>query len=206
MVEAITYQNMLGDIRNNQINKDLIGILITRPDLEGGKSIIDSLNYYHHLSRGNMNFYLPGYGAYWYGAYPDGRVITKINGTEWSFSDMMFAGFIAEIELHSNWEYSGESELLMMEYRDGILSFDKIMQFHLDAMLRDKVISSVHSFFQQLFRVCKKKKTLKEISNVFGKDKLVQVTKEAIFDNLPSGLVNVFTQEKYFCVRNCNKR
>jgi len=204
--EAITYQNMLRDISNNQIIEDSIGILITRPELEGGKSIIDSLNYYHHLSRENTNFYLPGYGAYWYGTYPDGRVITKIDGIEWSFSDKMFIGFIEELELYSNWEYSGESELLMLEYRDGILSFDNIMQFHLDTMLRDKVISSVPAFFQQLFRVCKKKKTLKEISNAFGKDKLVQVTKEAIFDNLPPSLVNVFTQEKYFCVKNCNKR
>jgi hypothetical protein len=197
---------MLRDISNNQINEDSIGILITRPDLEGGKSIIDSLNHHHHLSRENTNFYLPGYGAYWYGRYPDGRIVTQIDGIEWSFSDKMFIGFIEELELYSNWEYSGESELLMLEYRAGILSFDNIMQFHLDAMLRDKVISSVPSFFQQLFRVCNKKKTLKEISNVFGKDKLVQVTKGAILDNLPSSLVNVFTQEKYFCVRNCNKR
>lgn len=64
MLEAITYQNMLRDISSNQIKNDTIGILITRPDLEAGKSILNSLNYYHYLSGNNVNFYLPGYGAY----------------------------------------------------------------------------------------------------------------------------------------------
>lgn len=38
-----------------------------------------------------------------------------------------------------------------------------------------------------------------------GKDKLIQVTKENILNNIPSSLANVFVQEKYFCIRNCGK-
>lgn len=45
----------------------------------------------------------------------------------------------------------------------------------------------------------------KDISNAFGKDKLIQVTKENILNNIPSSLANVFVQEKYFCIRNCGK-
>ena len=48
-------------------------------------------------------------------------------------------------------------------------------------------------------------KSLKDISNAFGKDKLIQVTKENILNNIPSSLANVFVQEKYFCIRNCGK-
>lgn len=205
MLGAITYQNMLRDINNNQVAEDAIGILITRPDLEVGKSILNSLNYYHHLSGYSTNFYLPGYGAYWYGTYPDGRVVTKIDGVEWSFSDEMFVCFINDLEKYSKWEYSGESELLMLEYKDNILSYDNMMQFYLDNMMRDKVIDSVPSFFQQLFRMCKKDKSLKDISNTFGKDKLIQVTKETVLSNIPLSLTNIFTQEKYFCVKKCNR-
>jgi len=205
MLEAITYQNMLKNINSNQVTEDSIGILITRPDLEVGKSILNSLNYYHHLSGYNTNFYLPGYGAYWYGTYPDGQVVTKINGVNWSYSDQMFVSFINDLQNYSKWKYSGESELLMLEYEDGILSYDNMMQFYLDNMMRDGVIASVPSFFQQLFEICKNKKSLKDISNSFGKDKLIQVTKETVLNNIPSSLTNVFIQEKYFCVRNCNK-
>lgn len=202
MLEAVTYQGMLRDINNNQVKEDTIGILITRPDLEVGKSILCSLNYYHHVTGDNLNFYLPGYGAYWYGMYPDGQVVSKIDGTEWSYSDKMFVGFIEDLEKYSTWKYSGESELLMLEYKDGNLSFDGMMRFYLDNMIRDKVIVSVPSFFQQLVRICKKDNSLEKISNTFGRNKLAQVTKETILDNIPSCLENVFTQEKYFCVRN----
>ena len=205
MLEAITYQNMLRDINSDEIKEDTIGILITRPDLEVGKSILNSLNYFHHLSGNNTNFYLPGYGAYWYKSYPDGQVVTKIEGVDWSFSDKMFVCFINDLETYSKWEYSGESELLMLEYKDGILSYDNMMQFYLDNMMRDRVIVSISSFFQQLLRICKNDKSLKDISNAFGKDKLIQVTKENILNNIPSSLANVFIQEKYFCIRNYGK-
>ena len=115
MLEAITYQAMLEDISRNNILEDTIGILITRPELEVGKDILSSLNYYHHASSKNVNFYLPGYGAYWHGTYPDGRVVTKINGVDWSFSDSMFVQFVGELQAHSSWRYSGESELLSLE-------------------------------------------------------------------------------------------
>lgn len=61
------------------------------------------------------------------------------------------------------------------------------------------------SFFQLLFESCKDKKSLKDIGNVLGKDKLIQVTKETVLNNILPSLANLFTQEKYFCVRNCNK-
>ena len=51
----------------------------------------------------------------------------------------------------------------------------------------------------------KEDKSLKDISNAFGKDKLIQVTKENILNNIPPSLANVFAQEKYFCIRNCGK-
>lgn len=205
MLEAVTYQGMLKDINNNQVREDTIGILITRPDLEVGKSILCSLNYYHHVTGDNLNFYLPGYGAYWYGTYPDGQVVSKIDGTEWSYSDKMFVGFIEYLERYSTWKYSGESELLLLEYKNGRLSFDGMMRFYLDNMIRDKVIVSVPFFFQQLIQICKKDNSLEKISNMFGRNKLVQVTKETILEKCPSYFGDVFTQEKYFCVRNYSK-
>ena len=80
------------------------------------------------------------------------------------------------------------------------------MQFYLDNMMRDRVIVSISSFFQQLLRICKNDKSLKDISNAFGKDKLIQVTKENILNNIPSSLLNAFTQEKYFVLESAIKQ
>lgn len=195
-------KNIKGNVERYGIEDDVIGILITRPDLDSGKSIINSLEYFHFRTGKTINFYLPGYGAYWNDSYPDGKIVTEINGVRWYFSNGMFTEFVSDLEKYSKWEYSGESELLLVDLKKGNFSFDKMMQFHLDNMLRDKVIYSVHSFFEQLFRVCQDEDTLNQVSNSFGLDKVKQITKERILDKLPIGLGDIFTQEKYFCVRN----
>ena len=207
MFEALTYQIMLREISENVekygILDDRIGILITRPDLPTGKYILDSLEYFHFRTGKSLNFYLPGYGAYWPNSeYPDGKVVTIIDGVNWSFSNQMFAQFISELETHSKWSYSGESELLLIELINGILSYKNIMVFHLDNMIRDNVIKSIYSFFEQLFRICLDKETLDQISNSLGYNKLKQLSKKKTLNSFPFGLGKVFMQEKYFCVRN----
>ena len=206
MLEALTYQEMLKHIKGNVeqygIEDDTIGILITRPDLPTGKSILNSLEYFHFRTGKTINFYLPGYGAYWNDSYLDGKIITEINGVNWYFSNEMFTEFVCDIEKYSKWKYSGESELLLVDLKKGIISFDRMMLFQLDNMLRDNVVYSIHQFFEQLFRIYKDKETLNQVSNAFVLDKAKQITKECILDKLPVGLGDIFTQEKYFCVRN----
>lgn len=209
MPEALTYQEMLKDIEQNVerygVLDDTIGILITRPDLDTGKNILNSLGYFHFRTGKMINFYLPGYGAYWKNSYPDGKVVTTIENVKWSFSNKMFARFISDLEEFSKWKYSGESELLLVDLKNGILSYENIMQFYLDNMIRDNVIFSVHQFFEQLFRICRDKESMTQISTVLAFDKAKQISKEKVLDKLPLGMGQVFTQEKYFCVRNMEK-
>ena len=209
MFDALTYQIMLEEINRNAREKgvlnDTIGILITRPELPTGKDILSSLEYYHFRTGKSVNFYLPGCGAYWNSGYPDRNIVTTINNVDWSFSSQMFAQFIEELEKYSKWQYSGESELLLVELKEGILSYETTMQFYLDKMIRDSTIDSVEQFFEDLFRICKHKDTLKQISNTFGVDKAKQVSLDMLLENLPLGLGNLFTQEKYFCVKNMGR-
>lgn len=207
MYEALTYQIMLEEIsenvRKSGVLDDTIGILITRPELPTGKSILDSLEYFHFRTGNSLNFYLPGYGAYWPNSeYPDGKVVTVIDGVNWSFSNQTFVQFISELEAYSKWSYSGESELLLIELKNGILSYENVIMFHLDNMIRDDIIKSVYSFFEQLFRICSDKETLNQISNIWGYNKLKQISKEKILEKLPLDLGKIFIQEKYFCVQN----
>lgn len=69
-------------------------------------------------------------------------------------------------------------------------------------MLRDKVIFSIHNFFEQLFRLCKDKETLNKISDSFGRNKARQITSNHILEKIPMGLGEIFTQKKYFCVKD----
>lgn len=206
MFDALTYQIMLDEIDRNVRKKgvinDTIGILITRPELPTGKDILNSLDYYHFRTGKSINFYLPGYGAYWNNDYPDGKIVTTVDDVNWSFSNQMFVLFIEDLERYSKWQYSGESELLLLELKDGILSYRNMMQFYLDNMIRDGVIYSVHQFLEKLFRICKDKESLQQISNTFGINMAKQISMESLLEKLPLGLGEVFTQEKYFCIRN----
>lgn len=209
MINALTYQEMLNKIKRNALEKgivdDYVGILLTRPDLDTGKEILNSLEYYHHLTGKNINFYLPGYGAYWYGAYPDGKVVTEIDSAQWSFSNKEFVEFIDDMEKYSKWQYSGESELLLVHTKNGTLSYDILLQFHLDNMLRDNVINSISVFFQQLSRLFRTKESLNEISDSIGWDKAIQMLKDNLISRLPYGMSKIITQEKYFCIQNMRK-
>lgn len=72
-------------------------------------------------------------------------------------------------------------------------------------MIRDGVIYSVDQFFEDLFRICKDKDSLNQISNAFGMNKAKQVSIDVLLDKLPLGLRNAFIQEKYFCVKNMER-
>ena len=43
-------------------------------------------------------------------------MVTTIDGVEWSYSDKMFVKFTNQLETYCKWRYSGESELLLLEY------------------------------------------------------------------------------------------
>ena len=207
MYEALTYQIMLKEISENArksgILDNTIGILVTRPDLPTGKSILDSLEYFHFRTDKAFNLYLAGYGAYWpESEYPDGEVVTVIDGVNWSFSNQRFVQFISALEKYSKWSYSGESELLLIQLKNGILSYKNVMSFHLDNMIRDNAIQSIYLFFEQLFRISSNKKSMTQIRKAFRNNKLKQISKEKIIENMPLDMGKVFMQEKYFCVKN----
>ena len=189
MLEAITYDSMLENIEEHGIEQDTIGILLARPTSKAGKDIVGTLPYYHHRSGKSMNFYLPGYGAYWYGDYPDEKNVAVIDDIRWSFSNQKYVEFIEALENHSRWEYSGESELLLIEYTNGKLDYSKVLRFHLDAMLRDNAIPSVNVFFENIFRYASRRKNISQISDITGLKTLGQITMDQILEELP-GLFN----------------
>jgi len=205
MLEAITYDSMLENIEENGVKDATIGILFARPKSKAGKDIVDTLPYYHHRSGQNINFYLPGYGAYWYGAYPDETNIVKIGGTQWSFSNQKYVEFIDSLEENSNWEYSGESELLLIEYRNHLLDYSNVLRFILDTMLRDEAITSINMFFEGIFREATKRKSVTQISDISGLKTLGQITIDSVLKAIPSCFCGVIKKERHYLIKDYSK-
>lgn len=203
MIEALTYKDMLDHIRKNDLVEDTIGILITRPSLATGKDILGELEYYHHLTGHDINFYLPGYGAYWNTEkYPDMKVVTEINRKKWSFSNKAFVEFINAFEEVSRWKYSGESELLLIPYHDGKLDFSNVAVFCLDAMLKDEAISSVSRFITGLSRSARLNRDVNSIA-VKGATKCVAKTiAQETIDFLPKNVSKSIKRGRHYICKD----
>lgn len=208
MFEAITYQDMLRKIMKNsaEAGNDVVGILITRPELESGKNIVNQLGYYHHASGYSMNFFLPGYSAYDGKAYSDSRKVTEIAGVRWYYSDAMFVGFIRELEQYTRWKYSGESELILVSTENGVVCYNEMLVFYLDKMLRDKVIHSIPTFFNQLFMICDNHKSIEGVSGALVRSSALKVTGKNILKKIPEFLQDIFKCEKYYIIKDYSKR
>lgn len=202
MLEAITYEAMLENIQEHDTEQDTIGILLTRPASQTGKDIVRTLPYYHHRSGKSIHFYLPGYGAYWHGVYPDEENVAKIGGAQWSFSNQKYVEFIEALEGHSRWKYSGESELLLIEYVNGKLDYSNVLKFHLDAMLRDEAIASVNVFFESIFRYASQQASLTQVSDINALKALGQVTMDCILAELPRFFRGAIKKERHYLVND----
>lgn len=203
MIEALTYRDMLDHIRKNDFVEDTIGILITRPSLATGKDIVGELEYYHHLTGHSINFYLPGYGAYWNTEeYPDMKVVTKIDRTEWSFSSKAFVEFVSALEEVCRWKYSGESELLLIPYHDGKLDFSSVAVFCLDAMLKDEVISSVSRFITELSRSARQNNDVKAITAKGGSKCVAKAIAQELIDILLRNVSKALKRGRHYICKD----
>lgn len=206
MMDALTYEKMIKDINENieihGLYNDKIAILITRPNLETGKQILENLEYYHFRTGKSINFYLPGYGAYWGDEFTDKQAVTTINGTKWYFSNEMFVKFIDDLENITKWKYSGESELLIIELKEGVLKYDDVLHFNLDSMIEDGKINSINTFIEDLSHLTREGKCICQISDNLG----IKDLKSGIVGTLLEKYKKIFTNIKYYSVKNYKKK
>lgn len=206
MIDAITYEDMLEYIDNQNQPEEIVGILITRPDLNTGNEIVKSLNYYHHLTSHNINFYLPGYGAYWNPEkYPDMNAVTSIDGIKWYFSNKAFVEFVETLECESSWQYTGESELLLIPYHNKTLDFSEVGLFHLDKMLTDNTISSISSFITRLNRLLKNNRSTLLVSLQEGTKCLVETFIKEIINQLPTYISKPLKSGRHYLCQDFSK-
>ena len=145
--------------KDNEIR--MIGFLFSRPYSSLSKSqIIPNLDYYHHRSGKNIDFFCAGYGMYWESfrnEIPDQITVTTGRDINWLYSNEKFNLFRKEIETLTNWNYSGSSDLLLcnaylQNKNDVRIDFSNIFVCDLEKMIADSVILSVERFFENIFK------------------------------------------------------
>lgn len=205
MLEAISYHLLIEDLKRKHGSADKvpIGILIGNAHCDFMKdNILSRINQYHHRSNYNIDFYLPGYGAYWYGNCGPQEVVCTIDKVDWLFSDKLFCEFIAQLESVSKWTYSGETELILLNYSNGNLDFSEVVVFWLDKMVRDGIIYSPASFFENIFMLFKNNATVYEVSDRLATRGIGNSIWKILCEQIP---ILKLIKNKYFCTRNYSK-
>lgn len=137
-------------------NVHMVGLLFAPPHAPLAKEeIVRSLDYFHHRSKNHIDFFCAGYSRC--GITSGERPVTS-DDSPWVFSNEAFERFRRDIERRSRWQYSGETDLLLMNGRRGndeesaYLDFSSAVVCDLERMKQDGAIHSVRRFLEGVFR------------------------------------------------------
>lgn len=206
MIDSLTYEHLLLNLQRKGTDEVTLGILVGNPNCDFVRNnILNKISEYHHTSNTGIDFYFPGYGAYWGSTVPDSVNVCNIDGVQWSFSSQKFVEFIEKIEENSKWEYSGETELIIINYRDGELDFSETLVFWLDRMVKEGIIYSPSNFFRSIFKLFKQNNSITKTSDIFALRKIGTSIIEIIKNKLPGNIGKIYDESKYFCTRNLKK-
>jgi len=195
---------------NERDEKSFIGVLFANPHTPYVKNeILPSLEYFHHRSGENFDFYCCGYGAYWPpNQYADQLVVTSIQGANWLFSQQAFAEVVTSFEENTRWRYSGETELLLLDINKSKttntkLAIESAVVLNLESMQKDQAITSGRSLFEKIIRFAQHKdgRGAFEFSDAAGVDAARKTMKSAILSLLPTSVASGYQRAENFAVR-----
>ena len=201
MIEA---PNLTSVKEHREENLDGIAAILLVPKFnrKGFDDIIQRLEYLNRRLGKNLHFYCAGYGAY----QPDIEDTEKLNinfkynenGIPWTFSQRQFADFVDELEKETNWMYSGNTKIIILE---NPTNFKNCIVLKIDEMIKDKIIDSANDIIEALIQYSRKndsvqQMSLKEIGKIAGDE-----TIKGILSLLPKqfeNLWNIWNKGKHY--------
>jgi len=214
MNPAGKYEYMITDMgyRYGSDASKTVGILIANPDKTFVKDeILNNIEYANSRSGLSIDFFFAGYSKY--DTYDEQQKIIKApKGKDWYFSVKMFTDFIEQLEQKSRWEYSGETELLLLEFKNGNLCFDKVMHIWIDKVVQEESVYSASYLFENIYRIARKKMNtdtdefsdrlgIRNVRNSFF-DIMLGFLNEAIRDAIRSTSIYAVKNYSISCLQN----
>lgn len=198
-----------------QRRSKLVGLLFCHPQSPLAQTdIVPHLDYFHHRSGINVDFFCAGYGAHWSATeYPDQQPVGTVNGVPWLFSAKALDHIRGEMERESRWRYSGEAELLLMPaFRvagaDPLLDFDNAVVCNLEQMAADRAFTSARAFFERVFRFGESQdggNPAWALSDSVGLEKGREALRDAILSLLPKPLQKLYRAAGHYVVQSIKK-
>ena len=201
MKSAGNYYYMIHTMRQDDgYNREsVVGILFAKPNVTFVKyEILNDIEYANKRSGQDIDFFFAGYieTDKEYGINElDKTLIVAPEGRKWRYDAEMFTDFIKCIEDTSKWKYSGETELLLLDFREGELHFDKSLVIWLDRAVRDRSIYSVSNLFENIYR---KARSITRTNKLSNKCELNTIT-SYIIDTIRDYIIELFGDQPNIC-------
>jgi hypothetical protein len=182
-----------------------VGILFANPTKSFVKDeILANIEYANERSGRYIDFFFAGFSKY--NTYdPQEILIDAPCGNRWHFSFTMFNNFISEIEHVSKWQYSGETELFLLEFSDGKLHFDKAISIWLDRAVREESIYSASTLFEDIYRIARSKTYTSDFRNALASRNAMRSSFQAVCDYIDKHTGNLARATKIYTVKNLSK-
>lgn len=162
MFAASTYEE-IERIEQQVENLEIVVFLFARPSEE---QILKEFEYIHYNSAKYCSVYAIGYTDD-FGKAKD-RTYRKVDAAmerEWYFSTKAFVDFKEKLQARIRWEYSGETEILVLQNNPGcanVLNFQNYVAIDVNKGIKEGYIDSFQRFMESLIRSSKSKVTAKD--------------------------------------------
>lgn len=175
MLAASTYEEIVKHERRIK-NMEIVVFLFVKPTSQDATDIIQEFEYIHYNSEEYCSVYAIGYSD-----DPQKKntshykKVAEIIGSDWYFSNKTFVEFKNSLEKRIKWEYSGETEVLILQNnprgRDP-LNFSNYVAIDVNKGLREGYIDSFQMFMESLIRSSRSKVTAKEATADLRKSRI----------------------------------
>ena len=201
--------NPFESINKNTETKRLVGVLFCNPNTSFCKrEITDQLNYFHFRSDKNINIFCCGFGADWpANKYSDQKIATEIDGKKWNYSDQAFIQLVRGFEEKTDWEYSGENELILLDIIPDLdndnASIVSAIVCNLERMNKDSAFTSVRAFIEDIIRYASihDSPNIGAFSDLQGLNIIHGTLKDVILSLLPDSLRESYNKAESFVVK-----
>ena len=175
MFAASTYEEIVQ--REQEIeNMEIVVFLFVKPTNQDAIDIIHEFEYIHYNSDKYCSIYAIGYSndPVKHSDHSYRKVENIIEG-DWYFSNKAFVEFKNNLEQRIKWEYSGETEILILQNNPGgrdSLSFVNYVAIDVNKGLREGYIDSFQRFMESLVRSARSNVTAKEVVSDIRKNRI----------------------------------
>lgn len=183
MIAASTYDDIIEYERQIE-NKEIVVLLFVKPTDQDAVNIIQGFEYIHYNSSRYCSIYAVGYtNDFQKQSDIHYKKVCQILNSDWYSSNKAFVEFKDNLERRIKWQYSGETEILVLQNNPGKhdpLNFTNYVAIDLNKGLREGYIDSFQRFMESLVRSAKSSVTAKEaiseirISRVSVKEIIVE--------------------------------